>query len=616
MPLAEAVSSLLTEEWARFKQGVRDLDPDAQRDRLVELGRVPADPTQPRTVNLPGWDDVIKLPIGPRPTQAERAEFSAARRERRAPALDPLVAQQIARDRARAIDRAQSAQPEATRAWTSILTAIDNVQDLISTVSTLGRLTLWSAGHLPGAAAAAGYGDRIALLLEQQAAKLGAYLTAPGALSRAAALAEYRAVSLELTAVQQAFRALPLIGRVALRGVPWVGYIILASDLLNLLQLIGMGASPVYALICQGPAAALAAGAPTLVFKRGLKRELTRRIHVNPVGREARAAARLKAMSGRIGVGALLEVAQTTDQLWGWGLSFGAIMGAVTEIGAALAGGPSEAGVRVVAPTLVTPQAVEIAGRIENRIAVERDAIRQAAGILQTAPVIMRVQQHFTTEEHLLHAAGVLAAVGIIADLLQGLDVDQLVADYARLEAPAPMQLGASSRDALREAGIDPEEGRVWWIAGNPRAATLGAVMDDAILEVPRAAREFLLPRRNTYEGEFYATVLGQISEHLWRMTSGDPYGLRYRFAPDTALVYALTEDGLLVNANVDDPAPTWEFWRLAREYFGVDRRQPTPAVWHQLAAQAGITLIPMLPPTSPWPAAWSEAAQTPPTGV
>lgn len=606
MPLAEPVSSLLTEEWARFKQGVRDLDPDAQRDRLAELGRTPADPTRPRTVNLPGWDDVIKIPIGPRPTRDERAEFSAARRERRAPNLEPQVAAQIARDRARAIDRAQSAQPEATRAWTSILTAIDNVQDLVSTVSTLGRLTLWTAGALPGAAEAARLADRIGLLTAEVARQRGLAVTAPGALSRAAAVSELRAVSLELAAVRASYLSLGVIGRVALRAVPWVGYIILASDLLNLLQLIGMGASPLYALICQGPSAALAAGAPTLVFKRGLKRELTRRIHVNPVGREARAAARLKAMSGRIGVGALVEVAQTTDQLWGWGLSFGAIMGAVTEIGAALAGGPSEAGVRIVTPTLVTPQAVEIAGRIESRVAIERDAIRQAAGILQTAPVIMRVQQHFTTEEHLLHAVGVLAAVGIIADLFRDLDVDQIVADYARIEAPAPMRLGASSLDALREAGIDPESGRVWWLRNNPRTATLGAVMDDAIVQVPIAARDFLLPRRNTYEGEFYATVLGQISEHLWHLTAGHGHALHMRFAPDTALVYALTEDGLLVNANVDDPAPTWEFWRLAREYFGVDRRQPTPEVWKQLAAQAGITLIPMLPPTAPWPAAWA----------
>jgi hypothetical protein len=51
----------------------------------------------------------------------------------------------------------------------------------------------------------------------------------------------------------------------------------------------------------------------------------------NPYSQEARAARRFKLGRGSPSLGALLETFQTTDQLYGVGLSFGGIVGAISE---------------------------------------------------------------------------------------------------------------------------------------------------------------------------------------------------------------------------------------------------------------------------------------------
>jgi len=562
MPLAQTVNAFLTDEWARFVKGVRLLDPEAADAQLRAEPWNAARNDRARTINIPGWDDVIKIPNAPRATRAERAEVRAASLEGRTVNLDAGRASIASAEVQRAADRRQSAQPESTRGWTSILTALDNVQDMVSTIGTLGRLAIWSAPRVPG-------------LLAPFAPALAARLSAAG-------------LSL------------------GLRFVPAVGWVLLASDLLNLLGLLGMGASPVYALLCQGTSAAQAAGAPTLLFKRGLKQEVWKRATTNPFGREARAAFRTKAMSGRIGVANLIEVFQTTEQLWGWGLSFGAIMGAVTEATAAITNPSQGAGYSIRTPTLVTPQAQVIADRLAGMTPVERAVTQQAAAVMATAPAIARVQAHFTDEQHLTAMLALAGSVGVIRDLWRGLDADQIIADFADIEARPPMLLSDVAREDLASVGLDPNDGRQWWLDGHPDTATYGAVMDDAISRVPGAVREFLAPRRNSAEATLFGTLVSQLTEHLWLATTGDNEALRWRLAPDYALLASLSESGWLVSFTAPEPA-LMRFWNRARALLA-ERGHANwdETEWQSLAQKAGVPLIRMLSPLTPFPGIWA----------
>lgn len=106
--------------------------------------------TEPRTVNLPGWQDIISIPRGEKPTREQIREYYAARRAGRNP---NLTADQIANiERRRSIrERIQSsAQPETAKNWGRVLTWLDDAQDLFSLLAFTGRFTTKLAPRLLG----------------------------------------------------------------------------------------------------------------------------------------------------------------------------------------------------------------------------------------------------------------------------------------------------------------------------------------------------------------------------------------------------------------------------------------------------------------------------------
>jgi len=253
------------DEWERFKSGLGGLDPRAGSDADILAGRGGLRPGERATITIPGWSQVIK--VGPR-TQipaGAMAEFYRAQREKRPPNLPEDVALEIAFRQAVKEANRTSAQPAWARSWGQIMTAIDNVQDFLSTLATLGRLFLWAAP------------------------------------------------------------------RVGARLLPGIGWVILAADILNLMNFLGMVAMPLYSLLCNGPREAITAGMPAAILKNALCREVWTMSRLNPFSRQARALRKLRALGRLPGIGNLIEVAQTADNLFGYGLSIGARYGMVME---------------------------------------------------------------------------------------------------------------------------------------------------------------------------------------------------------------------------------------------------------------------------------------------
>jgi len=400
--LTDSVSALFTDEWERFLKGLRQLDPDTYNREITNRRRAARVAGEAATVNIPGWDDVIK--IGPRypTTKAERDEYYKARREKRAPTISPEARLSIESGRGVRERMRTSAQPEWAEGWGSILTALDNVQDFLSTVATLGRLTLWTAPTVAGL-----------LGLER------------GISGRA---------------------ALYLAGRVGARFVPVLGWVILASDLMNLISLAGMLATPAYGVLCTGSLLALTAGAPTMLFKRALKTKVWNAARRNPFGRTARLNARARAIGKLPSIGNLAEVAQTTAQLWGYGLSFGAIVGFLGEAAA-------------------TPEILARGGQVEVGVgsaAILRDyftrrlpaqlhtgelmVVNQASRVLASAPLVAQHQDLFTTEEHLEVYTAILCAVPIVKAFAELLGWEPAVERMLEVALPPPLKRRGARR--------------------------------------------------------------------------------------------------------------------------------------------------------------------------
>lgn len=539
MSLSATMAGFFTDEWERFRQGTRMLSPDRFRLEQETLGRQQRKPGEARTVNVPGWEDVIKL--GPRytPTADERARFAAERRTGARATISDEARHALVERRA-LIERIRtSATPDFAKGMGQILTAIDNVQDLLSTMATFGRLVLWAGA------------------------------------------------------------------KVGLRSIPGLGWIVLAGDLLNYLGMLGLLAVPIFGLLCKGPSQALAAGLPTWMMRCSLRQEAWKLAHGGPFGRKARLD-RLQRTRGRfIRGGDLWEVAQTTEQLFGWGMSFGGLVGLMTEsAGAAFALADGErVSVNVADSTrqwnrLLGPRWTEYSGG-------ERAMLRGAARVAATAPAILRTQDHFTEQEHTEVLAMTLVALGQLHTVWKGLDVESAILEALDTEWRVPVQLSPDTAELLNELEIPPGGTSTWALPGSPARVTGAAYVELHAPLIAQALLDFLTPRRNRPEAAFYGALVVEATDAAWLLATQDRDALRFELADDHQLGVALVESGFLLSPE-QGAGVLWPFWLAARARItDGPRRTLYPADWRELAAAHGVTLIANLGPEASWPPAW-----------
>lgn len=539
MPLDGGVSAMFTNEYYRFWQGVRDLDPDTRAAWAVAQGRKGLKPGETPTITLPGWDDVIQL--GPRYqiTRAETAEFYAALRAGRAPNISKDAERAILSRAAYFESVRTSAAPDWLRGWGQILTALDNVQDFVSTAATLGRFAVW------------------------------------------------------------------LLPRAGARFVPGLGWIVLASDLLNLLSFLGILAVPAYALLCHGPRGALAAGVPGFLFKRALKGEVWKLAAANPFGRAARLSALTRAAGRLPGFSNLIEVAQTTQSLWGYGLSLGGLVGASFEASFAIERASRGEATRINAQPLTDSFSQLYGDALKRLTPGELHTLQQAAGVLAGAPMLQRVQDFLSDSDHLLTLLALQSAIPLLARFANGQDWQSVFAEAAPGDWSPVLGFGPVSSVILAEQGqLDLAPTR-WALPGNPATLAGDDYLQLVAPAVIGATTDYLHARRNTPGGVLAGTLISMTCEHVWKFLTGDDHAIRWELSTDARLLASLSEEGYLVNV-ADPEAQIWRFWLDARRALELDGgTRLAGAVWCQLAARHGLTLIRLLPPEAPWPPEW-----------
>lgn len=637
MPLTEPVVGLFTEEWDRFRKGVIGLR-DVERLELEKQARAAkADPSGKVLISLPGWSEILRLQTPYQPSVEDAQEYYRAQRQKRAPDLPQFVTQELQRRQAVKERIARSPAPAYAQSFGSVLTAIDNVQDFMSTVSTFGRLSLWAGTRavqtiLPGATrgtaqaiaevaarrAAATAGAEFAATVAQRAA--AGNLVARLALNNPAlfAVAEREAVR---AAAARAFtlafdRALlGVAGRLAARFVPVLGWVILASDLLNLLSFFAMMATPMYALLCEGPSKAVAAGVPAALFKQALKRESWRAHKLNPFSLKATAARAFRAGPRLPGFSNLVEVAQTTDQLFGMGLSLGGGVGLIQDLSFGLAAQAEGREVEFRGWPEIARQAPQIeAGRPQADPAL-RKLLQQAGHVLTVAPSMFAVQEHFTEDEHLLAAFAVHQATALLRWYYAGSALPELLPSFLEARVRPPLAVSPDTAAWAEATGRDLRQGRRWWFDDAPEWTTGQRYAEFHTRAVPGALGDFLRPRRNAPLAALYGGLVTETTEGLWLLAEDDPHLFRWELTTDARLVSDFTESGFLVPVGVDADA-LWRMWQAARAE--LERTEATslrPGRWEQLAAAAGVQLLPVLPESRAVPAAWQPGLEEVPDG-
>jgi len=616
------------QEWARFWAGWDKLSPEQQAAEELKRVKARARAGQQNTVSLPGWDSVVHITPRLVPTAAQRDEYYRARRERRAPNLPADVINAIEARRASAQRIATSAAPPYAQAWGQMLTALDNVQDFTTTVATLGRLALWPSIRALDAAlprfAAEGWArsvfgatpqaaERIAQLaareaataayLEARAASLAEYaLAARAGLERSSLLAAGREAA-ELAAgaaARAAYRsALTRAGagigsRLLGRLIPGLGWILLAADLINLLSYLGIAGMAGYGVACFGPGKGLAGLAAPLIMRGtgllgpcGIREKVTAIGELNPFSMTRTAARQARLARATPSLGNLLEVLQTTDQFWGVGLSFGAIVGAFTEGAyaaelqargerASLQQGPTGLGTAGVITGVVALQTrskalgaiaagsllADVVGRTAT--APLRKKV-DAAKILQNAPPINGTQETFTEYEHLEALVNYAHALDLIATDLHGLPWQDYLAERLPASLAPPEYWDPLTLEIIRET--DPELTSVgrWPLEGAPRVIDSTELVHWGGTHCARAMRDFLEPRRDTAVGMFAGGLYNMLTEKIWAMLEPGPRFLTPRWTPDYKALLALGETARLVNLNTPD-ANLWAWWQDMRE--------------------------------------------------
>lgn len=567
MPQPAGLGGFVEQEWARFWQGWNALSP-AEQSRLEAQRQANqgARGGQP-TINVPGWNDAVHFAPQYQPTRQDRQEYQRAMSEGRPPLLTPDVVAAVERQNDITGRIANSAQPGYSQAFGQMMTALDNIQDAISTAATLGRVAAW-----PALGALARFSPRLA-------AKAGGYL------------------------------------------MPGIGWLLGAADLLNLLTWLGMGGLIGYGVLCGGglgglPPLALQAATRGLPTGRPctMKGAVTQVAETNPFSTANRLKNTAKAAKKFPGFGKWLEVGQTTDQLFGRGISFGALYGMVMEAGYAAAAATQGAGFRWNVPALgtgttyrgpaggtldyATARALlakhcpETARRELGRGVGELRAKWQLARVLVEAPALLCLEGVLSLRETASVVVAWYFAHDAIARELAGGDVDGLVADLADVELSPLVTVSDGVADLLSSHPRGADSMGRWTLEGAPRTATGRELVETWAELLPYRVQAWLEPIRSDVAGMFLGAMVNECAHRSFQTLTQDADPFRTRWEPDFVVLTSLMDAGRFPSVG-DGGEVLWSWWQELRELVREeDRRSLLPRELDESAVRHGVTLF------------------------
>lgn len=596
MPADFGVSDLIAGEYKRFIEGLSDLSDGGARAARAAAARIRPGSTAVRTISIPTWDDVIHLT--PRPTitpEMRAAHYSALKQGLPSP-LDPTLQDEIARRGRRARQMQSSASPEYAKAYGQVMTAIDNVQDLLTTVTTTGRFLLSGSARLldllgPQASVAEIEAARAAAgraALERIAAReLAGEVITRAAAREAAAVAAERAGARLLLGIG---------GRTIGRLVPILGPILLAADILKALNLLGMWLFPAYAALCQGPRAGAAAFAGALPFgiigKRAGKQKVSALGRLNVFSRTARLDRSNTLRKWRPSIFNLMEVAQTTDALFGVGMVFGGLVGVVTDSAFGVEQQLRGQDVRVDTSAIAYTLHGMLAPTMREIPTKALPDYRAASNVLAHGPIFARTNATFTLEEHCDALAAQFAAWSILEPVLMSAELEPAVNLMADQWLTPPVAQYRDSRPiVLLETGAWDGEGR-WPYPGSPEWVRADQMLMRGPEEIPAALLELEAHYPDSAGCALIEALASALCDRASIVLTGHDEGIKTKWRPEWNLLEALALAGRVPAPETSDAAKV-DFWRACLDAMDTaNTNQLSAGEFDAIAARLGVDLI------------------------
>jgi hypothetical protein len=517
-------------------------------------------PKQP-TINIPAWNDIIRT--GPRTIVTEE-DWRVQKHFERAGLPSPLSTdvQSAIADRRKMSDRIRnSALPEYQQGITTMITAVDNVQDAALTASVAGRVLIPALGRLGGylAPAVLALGNFATLF---NWLGLGVYY-----------FGLLYALACKGPSAMKAQAVVPGLAGAAFKGL--------------------RGILPRMRGIPQpSPSRWQKGGAAAMMWGTTSGRALTNM-----------RASRWSRM--RITFGEALQAAQVASDLTGYGLSLGAMMGFIGETTYSAIRFTQGERVRVRSPhvnhlfaELVLPHVANLGrGAAWHR--------EQCCRALASAPFILRDPELWGETLYGLTWLVVYTAVEPLTWDTQGLKWRELVIDNAVAEwTPWDMRDGVS-RGIAQEQGVDPDRPAGWPIPGNPHAITTAELVLELGPQCARALDRWTAAAPLDPWRRFVAELAMKTTERLWTWLEGSPDFPQWELAPATAVFESLFKASRWPIVS-DPPERLTRAWAASEQYIrDTGRKYIDQAELDAIWERAGTPLLRLLNDQADVPPEW-----------
>lgn len=624
---------------------------DPNRAAILRASRtgVITDAVKSPQINVPNWDGIIRVGARPVVTPDDWAVQRAAEKAGTASPLSAEIQAEMARRRDFARNIPQSATPQYMGGLSQFINAVDNVQDFAATIAFGGRLALAgaemalnrlspgaaaaiaaeagaAAGRAAGLAASASF-DRALLELGQLAAAgdaAAARALAGTVAARTAAIAAAEKAAFSRAA---AFAALGLGSRLLARFVPFLGWTLLAIDLLNLLTKLAVYLGPGYALACAGPRDALAALAlPFLnnAFFKGLGRLVPRKVgmpalraskgnkgHIGtkgarqPNGRKGFAPSASKLGPLSASMGAALTAGQVGADFAGYGISLGGIVGAMsdTAFSTARGGAPSMAGHR--SPKVNHDYEALIGPRLAGLGPSALWHRQLAARTLATVPLLLAEPELCGDELYVLAWVAAYCAIEPVSWEQGGLPWRDVLATASTAHWFGYPVEDEGSRDVVRGYGFDPDALTPWPVSGNPLEITPAHYLEELAPKIARGLERWCRAQPDEALAAFVMELSTAYTERAWCWLSGESDYPRWKLSPAVGVLESMLRANV-VPVISDDPDRLLTAWQECERLLSdTDRGWLTQDELEGIFDRHGCPLLRLLPPDAPIPACW-----------
>ncbi len=575
MPIGVGVRGFFETTLESWEKGVAILRGPPPEGEITARGPIlKPGPGAPTTVSVPGIFDVVKVGV-PDPT-------------------DPAV---IANRRAVFQAIRSSPEPEYAAAFGEIMTAIDNVRDVLALGMIAGRITL----AVSGAAEVLASGGSIVL----GRLVLAGVLVAPEAPLLAVGVGELGAVG-----------ALTAVGSVLLPVLAVVTAAFLVAEIAHWMAgfaIVG------YAGLCRGPAEAAFAAIPALIWGRGLKGNVSKLSRMNPwsVAHEVREvrAGNVATFVGR----EYVEAGRATAVLWGHGWLLGAIVGGLTAGAFALQRISNGDAVKWDATRFnVIPQASEEAklGFWRALGPTLQDAVRSklgrspipgsnialraaqaAAECLWSLPNLFWAIDRMRPIDFVQVLSANLLALDILQPYLYGRDWLGFATYLKNDGLPAPDIWAPWTQTYVRENGGDPGQRQAWALPGAPTFLHIDQIDGAFTAAVDQKLQAWFTKYDGWIEAGLCGALLDAIVQRLYFMVTEHPDGLRQSAVGYWKVLFSLAESNRQVLATYGDAVVTAFFEAALAQMTREARNSLIPRELDALAASVGMRLLVIEPP-------------------